>query len=90
MVFGDAIADGAERYAAERPWWEWRGAAPMRTWGRGADNSKDMGVACSPWDRFLHPLEDPRDPLKTQYNPLNNYLGLPRDFGLRDLWLSET
>jgi hypothetical protein len=35
----------------------------------------------------LHPLEDPRDPLKTQYNPLKNLLG-PPDFGLRDLWLT--
>jgi hypothetical protein len=35
----------------------------------------------------LHPLEDPRDPLKTQYNPLKPLLG-PPDFGLRDLWLS--
>jgi hypothetical protein len=39
----------------------------------------------------LHPIEDPRDALKTQYNPLKTLLG-PRtsDVGLRDLWLSES
>ena len=37
----------------------------------------------------MHPLEDPRDPLKTQYNPLETLLG-PPDFGLRDLWLSKS
>jgi hypothetical protein len=37
----------------------------------------------------LHPLEDPRDPLKTQYNPLKTLLG-PPDFGLRNLRLSES
>ena len=36
-----------------------------------------------------HLLEDPRDPFKTQYNPLKTRLG-PPDFGLRDLWLSES
>ena len=37
----------------------------------------------------MHPLEDPRDPLKAQYNTLKTLLG-PPDFGLRDLWLSES
>ena len=37
----------------------------------------------------MHPLDDPRDPLKTQYNPLKFLLGR-LDFGLRDLWLSES
>ena len=37
----------------------------------------------------MHPLEDPQDPLKTQYNPLKSLLG-PPDFGLQDLWLSES
>ena len=35
----------------------------------------------------LQPLEDLRDPLKTQYNPLRTLLG-PPDCGLQDLWLS--
>jgi hypothetical protein len=37
----------------------------------------------------LHPLTDPLGPLKTQYNPLKPLLG-PPDFGLWDLWLSES
>jgi hypothetical protein len=42
------------------------------------------GPTCGP------AVEGPRDPLKTEYNPLKTLLGLPRDFGLPDLWLSET
>ena len=38
----------------------------------------------------MHPLPDPLGPLKPQqYNPLKTLLG-PPDFGLRDLWLSES
>ena len=37
----------------------------------------------------MHPLPDPLGPLKTQYNPLEPLPG-PPDFGLRDLWLSES
>jgi hypothetical protein len=34
-------------------------------------------------------LMTPGHPLKTQYNPLQTLLG-PSDFGLGDLWLSES
>jgi hypothetical protein len=37
----------------------------------------------------LYPLPDPLSPLETQYNPLKPLLG-PPDFGLWDLWLSES